>query len=346
MRSNYLASPPLVVAYAIAGDVNVDVATESLGKGTDGQDVYLKDIWPSAAEVQEVIGSSVTAEMFHKSYENVFRGPEAWQAIQVPEGSTFAWDADSTYIASPPYFKGMGLEPGEVHDISGARALAKFGDSITTDHISPAGSITADSPAGKYLQGRGVAPEDFNSYGSRRGNHEVMMRGTFANVRIKNKLVPGVEGGYSVHHPSGEQGSIFDVAMRYSADDTPTIILAGKEYGTGSSRDWAAKGPALQGVRAVIVESFERIHRSNLVGMGLLPLQFAAGESADSLGLDGTETFDISGLAERFKTGSPTGGQVDVKATGTDGKVTEFKADVRIDTPAEAEYYRNGGILH
>ncbi|MGK0218607.1 MAG: aconitate hydratase, partial [Planctomycetota bacterium] len=346
VRSNYLASPPLVVAYAIAGDVNVDVATASLGKGTDGQDVYLKDIWPTAAEVQEVIGSCVTAEMFQKSYENVFRGPEAWQAIQVPEGSTFAWDPESTYIASPPYFKGMGMEPGEVHDISGARALAKFGDSITTDHISPAGSITADSPAGKYLQERGVAPEDFNSYGSRRGNHEVMMRGTFANVRIKNQLVPGVEGGYSVHHPSGEQGSIFDVAMRYSADNTPTIILAGKEYGTGSSRDWAAKGPALQGVRAVIVESFERIHRSNLVGMGLLPLQFAAGESADSLGLDGTETFDISGLAERFKDGSPTGGQVDVKATSTDGKVTKFKADVRIDTPAEAEYYRNGGILH
>ncbi len=345
VRSNYLASPPLVVAYAIAGDVNMDLVNKPLGQGTDGKDVFLKDVWPTSAEVAEIIQGSVNSDMFESSYGDVFKGPEAWQAIQVPTGSTFAWDADSTYIANPPYFEGMGKEPGAVSDISGARVLAKFGDSITTDHISPAGGIAKDSPAGRYLQERGVAQEDFNSYGSRRGNHEVMMRGTFANVRIKNKLVPGVEGGVSVHLPSGKQDSIFDVAMMYGAENTPLIVLAGKEYGTGSSRDWAAKGPSLQGIRAVIVESFERIHRSNLVGMGILPLQFPAGQSADSLGLTGHETFEISGLEARFASGDATGGQLDVKATGSDGKVIEFKADLRIDTPAEADYYRHGGIL-
>ena len=346
VRSNYLASPPLVVAYALTGDVNVDLTTDSLGKGSDGKDVYLRDIWPSSSEVQDIIQSSIDSSMFASSYDDVFKGPQAWQDIQVPAGSTFAWDAKSTYIANPPYFDGMGKQPGAVSDVSGARVLAKFGDSITTDHISPAGSIAKDSPAGRYLQERGVAPEDFNSYGSRRGNHEVMMRGTFANVRIKNQLVPGVEGGVSVHIPSGEQASIFDVAMRYRDEGTALVVLAGKEYGTGSSRDWAAKGPSLQGVSAVIVQSFERIHRSNLVGMGILPLQFAAGQSADSLGLTGHEVFDITGLEARFAAGDTTGGQLDAKATGPDGKVTEFKVDLRIDTPAEAEYYRHGGILH
>ncbi|MDG1491883.1 MAG: aconitate hydratase AcnA [Planctomycetota bacterium] len=346
-RANYLASPPLVVAYALAGDVNIDLVTERIGVADDGSDVYLRDIWPTNAEIQEVVGGAVTREMFAEGYAGVFEGTEEWQAIEAARSSTFDWQGDSTYVRLPPYFEGMGLEPGPVEDIAGARALGLFGDNLTTDHISPAGTIPTDSPAGKYLRSLGVEKQDFNSFGSRRGNHEVMMRGTFGNVRIKNRMVPGVEGGVTVHFPSGEQMPIYDAAMEYRAAGVPSIILGGKEYGMGSSRDWAAKGPALQGVRAVVVESFERIHRSNLVGMGILPLQFEGGQSADSLGLDGSETYDLVGLAARFGAeDSPTGGTVDVVATRADGATVGFKAVVRIDTPAEADYYRNGGILN
>ncbi len=341
VRSNYLASPPLVVAYAIAGDVNVDLETQPLGIGTDGKEVFLRDVWPSAQEVAEVIASCIDSKMFTRSYGDVYRGPAAWREIEVEGGANYAWDDSSTYVRRPPFFEGLTREPAPIEDLHGARVLALFGDSITTDHISPAGAIPPDGPAGQYLKAHGVAPRDFNSFGSRRGNHEVMMRGTFANVRIKNRLVPGVEGGVTLHHPSGEVLSIFDASMRYREAGTPTIVIGGKEYGTGSSRDWAAKGPALLGVRAVIVESFERIHRSNLVGMGILPLQFKPGENAESLGLDGSETFDITGLAA----GSPVGGEVNVTATAADGTTKSFKADVRIDTPAEADYYQNGGIL-
>ncbi|MDA1264899.1 MAG: aconitate hydratase AcnA, partial [Planctomycetota bacterium] len=300
VRSNYLASPPLVVAYAIAGDVNQDLVKQPLGKDTEGNDVFLKDVWPSPAEVAEVISKNIDSAMFTQSYRDVFLGTAPWQAIKVAGGETYAWDDASTYVKRPPYFDGLAAEPGQVSDIDGAAVLALFGDSITTDHISPAGSIPADGPAGQYLLSLGVKKRDFNSFGSRRGNHEVMMRGTFANVRIKNRLVPGTEGGVTIHHPTGEQTSIYDASMRYRSAGTPTIILGGKEYGTGSSRDWAAKGPCLLGVRAVIVESYERIHRSNLIGMGVLPLQFQAGASADSLGLDGSETFAVQGLAASY----------------------------------------------
>ncbi len=346
-RANYLASPPLVVAYALAGDVNIDLVEERIGVADDGSDVYLRDIWPTNAEIQEVVGGSVTREMFAEGYAGVFDGTEEWRAIEAAPSSTFDWQSDSTYVRLPPYFEGMGLEPGPVEDIEGARVLGLFGDNLTTDHISPAGTIPTDSPAGRYLRSLGVDKQDFNSFGSRRGNHEVMMRGTFGNVRIKNRMVPGVEGGVTVHFPSGEQMPIYDAAVEYRSAGVPSIVLGGKEYGMGSSRDWAAKGPALQGVRAVVVESFERIHRSNLVGMGILPLQFERGQSADSLGLDGSETYDLVGLAARFQAeDSPTGGTVDVVATRADGSSVCFKAVVRIDTPAEADYYRNGGILN
>lgn len=346
-RANYLASPPLVVAYALAGDVNIDLATERIGVADDGSDVFLRDIWPTNAEIQAIVGGSVTREMYAESYAKVFDGTEEWERIEAAPSSTFDWQEDSTYVRLPPYFQGMGHDTAPVEDIRGARVLGLFGDNLTTDHISPAGAIPLESPAGVYLRSLGVEKEDFNSFGSRRGNHEVMMRGTFGNVRIKNRIVPGVEGGVTVHFPSGKQMPIYDAAMEYRSAGIPSIVLGGKEYGMGSSRDWAAKGPALQGVRAVIVESFERIHRSNLVGMGILPLQFEAGESADSLGLDGSETFDLVGLEERFKSeDSPTGGTVDVTATRSDGETVAFKAVVRIDTPAEADYYRNNGILN
>jgi len=345
VRANYLASPPLVVAYALLGRVDVDIASAPLGTGQDGRPVYLRDVWPSSTEVQEVIAGAIDSGLFSASYRDVFHGPAAWRAIEAPRGATFAWDPDSTYVKHPPYFEGLDPEPSEVRDIDGARVLCLFGDSITTDHISPAGSIAEDSPAGVYLKSLGVAKKDFNSYGSRRGNHEVMMRGTFANVRIQNRLVPGVEGGVTVHMPSGARTSIYDAAMRYKAEGIPTVVLAGKEYGTGSSRDWAGKGPALLGVRAVMVESFERIHRSNLVGMGVLPLQFLEGQSVETLGLSGQETFAVHGLAERYAAGRPTGGRLRVTATAPDGKVKTFDVVLRIDTPAEAEYYRHGGIL-
>ena len=346
-RANYLASPPLVVAYALAGDVNIDLMKDPIGTADDGSEVYLKDIWPTTKEVQEIVHGCVTREMFAESYAGVFDGPPAWQAINSPKSSTFDWQDDSTYVRLPPYFEGMTLDTDEVKDIHSARVLGLFGDNITTDHISPAGAIPEDSPAGKYLKSLGVEKKDFNSFGSRRGNHEVMMRGTFGNVRIKNRLVPGVEGGVTVHFPSKDQMSIYDAAMQYKSEGIPSIVIGGKEYGMGSSRDWAAKGPSLQGVRAVIVESYERIHRSNLVGMGILPLQFAEGQNADSIGLDGSESYDVTGFAERFANEtSPTGGTVHVKATHGSGKVTEFDALVRIDTPAEADYFRNGGILN
>jgi len=345
VRANYLASPPLVVAYAIAGDVNVDLDAYHLGEDPDGDSVYLEDIWPSAQEVADVIAECVKSDLFAKSYDDVFEGPAAWRAIDATGGATFAWDDASTYIKHPPFFEGMGPEPDEVADVTGARVLCLFGDSITTDHISPAGAIKEDGPAGQYLKSLGVEKKDFNSFGSRRGNHEVMMRGTFANVRIKNRLVPGTEGGVTRHMPSGDESSIYDAAMRYKGDGVPTIVLAGKEYGTGSSRDWAAKGPSLLGVRAALVESFERIHRSNLVGMGVLPLQFREGESATSHGLTGEETFDILGLAKRFADGDVTGGDLAIRATAADGSVKEFDVQLRIDTPEEAQYYRHGGIL-
>ncbi|HXH72989.1 MAG TPA: aconitate hydratase AcnA [Mariprofundaceae bacterium] len=334
VKLNYLASPPLVVAYAIAGTMNIDLSSEPLGKDKDGNDVYLADIWPTREEISAAV-ASVRRDQFTKSYAEVFRGDANWQALAAPAGERFAWDAASTYIQHPPYFTGMKKEPGEIGDIEGARVLAVLGDSVTTDHISPAGSIKAKSPAGAYLREHGVEVKDFNSYGSRRGNHEVMMRGTFANIRLRNRLAPGTEGGVTLHLPDGEQMSIYDAAMKYIADGVPSIILAGKEYGSGSSRDWAGKGPALQGVKAVIAESYERIHRSNLVGMGVLPLQFKAGESAESLELTGHEVFSIEGV----KAGSR-----EVKVKTDSGK--SFKAVVRIDTPKEWEYYRHGGILH
>ncbi len=345
VRANYLASPPLCVAYAIAGSVDVDLTTEPLGTGSDGKSVFLKDVWPTAREIQDVIARTIDRPMFQKTYADVYQGDARWQSLEVPAGDTYAWDADSTYVKHPPYFEGMPVKPAAVNDVTGARVLAAFGDSITTDHISPAGAIKATSPAGKYLQSLGVKPEDFNSYGARRGNHEVMVRGTFANGRIKNKLLGGAEGGDTLLFTTGEKTSIFDAAMAYQAAKIPTIVIAGKEYGTGSSRDWAAKGPMLQGVRAVIAESFERIHRSNLVGMGVLPLQFQAGESMASLALDGTETFDIGGVKRALEGDFSPGMRVQVTAKAKDGKTTKFEALLRIDTPNEAEYYRHGGIL-
>jgi aconitate hydratase len=339
VRMNYLASPPLVVAYALAGNLDVDLVNEPLGEGSDGP-VYLKDVWPTAHEVQEVILSSLDSTMFQGSYGQVFDGDANWQGLSVPEGEIYDWPDASTYVRNPPYFEGMSMTPEAVRPIKGARVLAVLGDSVTTDHISPAGSIASNSPAAKYLVGQGVDPVDFNSYGSRRGNHEVMMRGTFANIRLRNKLAGGVEGGWTKYLPSSEIMSIYDAAMRYQQDGTPLVILAGKEYGSGSSRDWAAKGTKLLGVRAVIAESYERIHRSNLIGMGVLPLQFEDGDSAASLGLDGTETFTIDGL------GDGSARDVTVTAAREGGKDVVFKARVRIDTPKEREYYQNGGILH
>ncbi|HKJ83874.1 MAG TPA: aconitate hydratase AcnA [Mariprofundaceae bacterium] len=334
VKLNYLASPPLVVAYAIAGTMNIDLTSEPLGQDRDGNDIFLKDIWPTQAEVAEAV-AGVKREQFAKSYADVFAGDANWQGLAAPEGERFAWDAGSTYIQNPPYFTDMGKEPDGIDDIASARVLAVLGDSVTTDHISPAGAIKADSPAGSYLREHGVEASDFNSYGSRRGNHEVMMRGTFANIRLKNRLAPGTEGGVTLHLPDGGQMSIYDAAMRYIDEGVPSIILAGKEYGSGSSRDWAGKGPALLGVKAVIAESYERIHRSNLVGMGVLPLQFSEGDSAESLGLTGHEVFNIEGV----KAGARA-----VRVTTDNGK--SFDAVVRIDTPKEWEYYRHGGILH
>lgn len=345
VKMNYLASPPLVVAYALAGTMDFDFENEPLGQDSDGQDVFLRDIWPDPAEVQEIIDASIDTEMFTKEYGAIFDGDERWRALDTPTGKTFEWDEDSTYVRKPPYFEGMGAESEPVQDIEGARVLLKLGDSVTTDHISPAGSFKSDTPAGRYLLENGVERKDFNSYGSRRGNHEVMIRGTFANIRIKNQLLDGVEGGFTrdFTQDGGPQAYVYDAAQNYAAAGTPLVVLGGKEYGSGSSRDWAAKGTALLGVKAVITESFERIHRSNLIGMGVLPLQFPAGENADSLGLTGTETFAISGITELNEGRTPK--TVKVAATAEDGSTTEFDAVVRIDTPGEADYYRNGGIL-
>jgi len=340
IKMNYLASPPLVVAYAIAGNLNIDITSESLGDDHDGNPVYLSDIWPSSHEIQQCINENVTSDMFKKGYSNVFSGDERWQAINSPVGEMFDWQDDSTYIRNPPYFDGMSMQVPPVVDIHGARCLARLGDSITTDHISPAGAIAEDSPAGEYLKSKGIPRAEFNSYGSRRGNHEVMMRGTFANVRLRNQLAPGTEGGWTTFQPDGEQMTIFDAANRYQQENTPLVVLAGSEYGTGSSRDWAAKGTQLLGVKAVITSSFERIHRSNLIGMGVLPLNFIDGENADSLGLDGTEAFDIVGL------GDGSAKKVSVTATSIDGSRKEFQAKSRLDTPKEVEYYRHGGILN
>ncbi|WP_020673581.1 aconitate hydratase [Amycolatopsis nigrescens] len=345
VKMNYLASPPLVIAYALAGTMDFDFDEQPLGQDTEGNDVFLKDIWPTPQEIQETIDSSITQEMFTKDYADVFDGGERWKSLPTPEGKTFDWDAQSTYVRKPPYFDGMQAEPAPVRDISGARVLAKLGDSVTTDHISPAGAIKADSPAGKYLQEHGIERKDFNSYGSRRGNHEVMIRGTFANIRLRNQLLDDVQGGYTrdFTQEGAPQAFIYDAAQNYAANDIPLVVLGGKEYGSGSSRDWAAKGTSLLGVRAVITESFERIHRSNLIGMGVIPLQFPEGESIKSLGLDGTETFDIAGITKLNDGETPR--TVKVTATKQDGTVVEFDAVVRIDTPGEADYYRNGGIL-
>jgi aconitate hydratase len=341
VRANYLASPPLVVAFAIAGTVDIDLRYEPLGTDQHGKPVYLADIWPSEQEIQEVLSSSLTAAMFRQQYANVFTGNEKWNSIPVPGGDLYAWDPNSTYIRNPPYFEGMTLEVPPLRAIAGARVLALLGDSVTTDHISPAGSIPKESPAGRYLIEHGVQPRDFNSYGARRGNHEVMMRGTFANIRLRNLLAPGTEGGVTIYLPTGEQMSIYDAAMRYAADGTPLIVLAGKEYGTGSSRDWAAKGPFLLGVRAVIAESFERIHRSNLIGMGVLPLEFEAGDGWEELGLTGHETYTIEGLE-----GLQPGQTLTVRARRDDGTEIRFPVRARIDSPGELAYYRHGGILH
>jgi aconitate hydratase len=340
VKMNYLASPPLVVAYALAGRMDADIFDEPLGEGSDGEPVYLRDIWPSQQEINDVVEQSVKSEMFTGSYGEVFEGDANWNALDVPEGDRYAWDDASTYVQHPPYFEGMPVEPPESFErIERARILAVVGDSVTTDHISPAGSFREDSPAGRYLVERGVERKDFNSYGSRRGNHEVMMRGTFANVRLRNQLAPGTQGGFTVHLPDGEETTIFDAAMRYADEGVQLGVLAGKEYGSGSSRDWAAKGPRLLGVRFAIAESYERIHRSNLVGMGILPLQYADGENAESLGLTGRERFDLAELHDGDRT-------LHVIATPDDGEPIEFDATVRIDTPNEWLYYRHGGILH
>jgi aconitate hydratase len=346
VRANYLASPPLVVAYALAGRIDIDWQNEPVGHDRDGRPVFLRDLWPSRREVEETILRALRSDMFREQYRDVFAGDERWNSLDVPAGDTYAWDPGSTYVRQPPYFVDMPAEPPPVEDVRGARVLAVFGDSITTDHISPAGAIKAASPAGKYLVGHGVAPKDFNSYGARRGNHEVMMRGTFANIRIRNRMVPEIEGGFTVHLPDGEPLSIYDAAMRYKAEGIPTVVLAGKEYGTGSSRDWAAKGPLLQGVRAVIAESFERIHRSNLVGMGIAPLELLPGESVASLGLSGEEVIDVAGLAQGVAGGFKEGREVTVRARSAAGPAREFRVRVRLDTPQEVQYYRHGGILH
>ncbi|MHB1065889.1 MAG: aconitate hydratase AcnA [Candidatus Nanopelagicales bacterium] len=345
VKMNYLASPPLVVAYAIAGTMDIDITRDALGTGIDGLPVYLSDIWPSATEVQAAVDSSIDAEMFTSRYADVFAGDERWQSLATPSGGIFAWDPASTYVRRPPYFDGMAAEPGPVPDITGARVLLKLGDSVTTDHISPAGSIKADSPAGRYLTEHGVDRKDFNSYGSRRGNHEVMIRGTFANIRLRNLMLKDIEGGFTVDFstPDHETVPVYDAAIAYASRHTPLVILAGKEYGSGSSRDWAAKGTALLGVRAVIAESYERIHRSNLIGMGVLPLQFQPGVGADVLGLRGDEVFTIHGITTLNDGVTPR--EVEVEAVAADGRTVEFTALVRIDTPGEADYYRHGGIL-
>jgi aconitate hydratase A / 2-methylisocitrate dehydratase len=334
VKANYLASPPLVVAYALAGRMDVDLVDEPLGQGTDGEDVYLADIWPSQQNVQEVIASSLRREMFERTYADVYTGDEHWRALETPAGDVYDWDSSSTYIRRPPYFDAMPREPAQIEDVTGARCLAMIGDSVTTDHISPAGAIKPDAPAGLYLVERGVERRDFNSYGSRRGNHEVMVRGTFANVRLKNLVVPGSEGTWTLHVPSGEEMSIFEASERYRADGVPLVVIAGKEYGSGSSRDWAAKGPALLGVKAVIAESYERIHRSNLLMMGVLPLEFMAREGREALGLTGRELYSIEGI---------DGGRADDVTVRAD--TVEFRARVRLDTPREREYFRHGGIL-
>ncbi len=341
VRANYLASPPLVVAYALAGRMDLDLDTEPMGHDAMGNPVYLRDIWPDPQEVRDTIRAAVSPEMFAEEYGAVFDGDEAWQGLEAPTGTRYAWDPDSTYVRLPTFFQDMGPEPAPLADIQGARCLAKLGDSVTTDHISPAGAIPKDGPAGRYLIEHGVKPQDFNSFGSRRGNHEVMIRGTFGNIRLRNQLAPGTEGGFTRHFPDGEQTTIFEAAESYAREGVPLVVLAGKEYGTGSSRDWAAKGTALLGVRAVIAQSFERIHRSNLIGMGVLPLQFMDGDSAETLGLSGEETFAVTGIASGLK----PRGTVHVRATSDDGKVREFTARCRLDTPGELEYYRHGGIL-
>ena len=345
VKMNYLASPPLVIAYALAGTMDFDFESQPLGKGSDGEDIYLKDIWPSPEEVESLIESSINTDMFTSEYGSIFDGDARWQELDTPSGNVFEWDDQSTYVRKPPYFEGMTLETTPVADVSGARVLAKLGDSVTTDHISPAGSFKADTPAGRYLVENGVERKDFNSYGSRRGNHEVMIRGTFANIRLQNQLLDGVQGGFTrdFTQEGGPQTTIYDASVNYQAAGIPLVVLGGKEYGSGSSRDWAAKGTKLLGVSAVIAESFERIHRSNLIGMGVLPMQFPAGENAESLGLDGTETFDISGVTELNEGTTPS--TLHVTATKEDGSTVEFDAVLRIDTPGEADYYRNGGIL-
>ena len=340
-RANYLASPPLVVAYALAGRMDFDIVNESLGNDKAGRPVYLRDLWPTPAEVETAMRTSVSSDMFKKEYADVFTGDEHWRALPIPEGDLYAWDTKSTYINHPPYFENMPMKPVALADLLGLRALAVLGDSVTTDHISPAGSIPADSPAGKYLISRGVQPKDFNSYGARRGNHEVMVRGTFANIRLRNLLAPGTEGGWTTHQPSGEKMTIYDAAVKYRDECVPLIVLAGKEYGSGSSRDWAAKGTILLGVRAVLAESFERIHRSNLVGMGVLPLEFLPGETPQTLGLTGLEIFDIEGLEQNFEPRK----KMKVRARDANGKEKHFTAIARVDTPFEIAYYQHGGIL-
>ncbi|MNM64525.1 Aconitate hydratase [compost metagenome] len=343
VKANYLASPPLVVAYAIAGTVNIDLTRDPIGQDNNGKDVYLRDIWPSNKEIGDTIAATVGPEMFKQNYADVFKGDSRWAQIESPEGQAYLWNSDSTYIKNPPYFDGMTMQVGTISDVHGARVLGLFGDSITTDHISPAGNIKKDSPAGRFLQERGVQPADFNSYGSRRGNDDVMVRGTFANIRIKNLMFGGEEGGNTLYYAPGstvgEKLAIYDAAMKYKVDGRPLVVIAGKEYGTGSSRDWAAKGTNLLGVKAVIAESFERIHRSNLVGMGVLPLQFQDGESALTLGLDGSETFDITGLQDGIAKVAM------VTASKADGSSKHFQAKVLLLTPKEVEYFRNGGLL-
>jgi aconitate hydratase len=340
VQHNFLASPPLVVAYALAGNMNVDLYNDPLGQDQDGNDVYMRDIWPTQQEIHDVVAASINSDMFKSSYGTVFEGDDNWKRVASTTGDIYQWDPDSTYVRNPPYFDGMSKEAGAVSDIKGARVLALLGDSVTTDHISPAGSIAKDSPAARYLESHGVKQVDFNSYGSRRGNHEVMMRGTFANIRLRNRLAPGTEGGWTRHQPSAEQMSIYDASVRYRDEGTPLVVLAGSEYGTGSSRDWAAKGTLLLGVKAVIAKSFERIHRSNLIGMGVLPLQFEDGQDAESLGLSGTEEFDIKGHTD------PAAKTVTVTATPADGDAITFTAKIRIDTPKERDYFEHGGILH
>jgi aconitate hydratase len=344
VKQNFLASPPLVVAYALAGTIDIDLSNEPLGTSSKGEPVFLKDLWPTDAEVADAVRASITPQMFEERYAQAFTGDERWQKVPTTNAVTYDWDPKSTYVKLPPYFEGLTMEPGVVKDIEGARVLARLGDSVTTDHISPAGNIRASAPAGLYLIDGGVHQADFNSYGTRRGNHEVMVRGTFANIRLRNLMAPGTEGGVTIKLPQGTQMSIFDAAMAYANEGTPLVILGGKEYGTGSSRDWAAKGTKLLGVKAVLVESFERIHRSNLVGMGVLPLQYLPGDSAQTYGLDGTETFDILGLDPLNR--GDTVPRVQVNVTRQNGDQAQFEVRLRIDTPTEAEYYRHGGVLN